>query len=114
MNQFIQSLKNIFSQPQTVNYPSVKLPKNHNYRGLIEYAEENCIYCIKCEKICPTGAIVFNPTKTPSNNPKNKKRLQYEYDSLLCIYCSLCTQACPKVGEALWQSNEKPEVKIKR
>jgi len=101
---------NLFKKPQTVQYPFEALPRTPNYRGLIEYGEEACIYCLKCEKACPPEAIVFKHTDNPTSNPKNKKSLEYTYDSLLCIYCGECVRACPKPSEALWQSDKKPLV----
>ena len=90
------------------------IEKDKDYRGLIEFGEEACIYCLKCEKACPPGAILFVKTDNPSANEKNKKGLEYNYNPYLCIYCSECVRACPKPDEALWQSNKKPEIAIKR
>lgn len=109
----IKAFKNLFKKPQTVKYPFEKLPKTKDYRGLIKYGEEHCIYCLKCETACPPGAILFVPTNNPTQNPKNKKSLKYEYNPYLCIYCGECVRACPKPNEALWQSDEKPTVAIK-
>jgi NADH-quinone oxidoreductase subunit I len=108
------ALSNLFKEPQTINYPQSPIPKPKNYRGLIEYSEPDCIYCLKCQKACPPEAIIFESTDTPSNNEKNKKSLVYTYDSLLCIYCGECVRACPKPDEALWQSEKKPNVELKR
>lgn len=113
MKQLQKVFSNLFKKPQTVQYPFEKLPKVKEYRGLIKYSEEHCIYCLKCEKACPPGAILFIKSDNPSQNPKNKKGLQYEYNPWLCIYCSECVRACPKPNEALWQSDEKPSVATK-
>lgn len=107
---FEKAFKNLFKKPQTHSYPIKSLPKVKNYRGLIEYGEESCIYCLKCEKACPPGAILFVQTDNPSQNPKNKKSLKYEYNPHLCIYCGECVRACPKPNEALWQSDKKPPI----
>ncbi|MEA2028168.1 MAG: 4Fe-4S binding protein [Campylobacterota bacterium] len=109
-----RAFTNLFKTPQTVKYPFEALPRTKNYRGLIEYGEEECIYCLKCEKACPPEAIIFQHTETPTHNPKNKKSLEYTYDSLLCIYCGECVRACPKPDEALWQSEKKPSVRTSR
>ncbi|MFT7860122.1 MAG: 4Fe-4S dicluster domain-containing protein [Sulfurimonas sp.] len=112
-----QSLKkaftNLFKKPQTHPYPAEELEKPKDYRGLIEYSEPDCIYCLKCEKACPPGAILFVPTDDPSDNEKNKKSQKYEYNPWLCIYCGECVRACPKPNEALWQSEKKPSVATK-
>lgn len=108
-----KAFKNLFKKPQTIDYPVTPIPKDEGYRGLIEYGEPNCIYCLKCEKACPPGAILFVPDDNPSENEKNKKGLKYYYNPHLCIYCTECVRACPKPGEALWQTNKKPSVGIK-
>ena len=105
-----KAFANLFKKPQTIDYPQTPIVKDENYRGLIEYGEESCIYCLKCEKACPPGAILFVKTDNPSENEKNKKGLEYNYNPYLCIYCAECVRACPKPEEALWQSNKKPEV----
>lgn len=108
----LEAVKNLFKKPQTLDYPNIEIEKDEKYRGLIEYSEENCIYCMKCEKACPPGAILFTPAENPSDNEKNKKGLKYNYNPYLCIYCSECVDACPKASEALWQSNKKPSVAL--
>jgi len=108
-----KALTNLVSRPQTIDYPATPIPKPHGYRGLIEYGEEHCIYCLKCENACPPSAILFTPTDTPTGNPKNKKSLLYEYNPHLCIYCGECVRACPKPDEALWQSEKKPQIGVK-
>jgi len=110
---FIKALKNLFKKPQTIDYPTTPIVKDKDYRGLIEYGEEECIYCLKCEKACPPGAILFVPVESPPKNEKNKKGLKYHYNPHLCIYCQECVRACPKPDEALWQSNKKPPIGIK-
>lgn len=114
----LQSLKkafnNLFKKPQTIDYPATPIKTIEGTRGLIEYGEENCIYCLKCEKACPPGSILFVKTDTPSSNEKNKKALKYEYNEHLCIYCGECVRACPKAEEALWQSEKKPQIGTKK
>lgn len=108
-----QALQNLFKKPQTLNYPIKPIEKPSGYRGLIEYCEEECIYCLKCEKACPPEAILFVPTDNPTKNEKNKKSLVYKYNEHLCIYCGECVRACPKPNEALWQSEKKQNIAIK-
>jgi NADH-quinone oxidoreductase subunit I len=108
-----KAFRNLFKQTQTINYPTTPIEKPKGYRGLIEYGEESCIYCLKCEKACPPGSILFIKTDNPSLNPKNKKSLLYQYNEHLCIYCGECVRACPKPNEALWQSEKKPNIGIK-
>jgi len=112
LTQFKKAFKNLFTKPQTHEYPAVPIEKPKDYRGLIEYSEEDCIYCLKCEKVCPPGAILFPPVENPSENEKNKKGLKYHYNPYLCIYCGECVRACPKADEALWQSEKKPVIGV--
>ena len=109
----IKAFTNLFKKPQTIDYPLTPIEKDKDYRGLIEYSESDCIFCLKCEKACPPGAILFVPTENPCDNDKKKKGLKYYYNPHLCIYCSECVRACPKPEEALWQSNKKPEIATK-
>jgi NADH-quinone oxidoreductase subunit I len=102
----MNAIKNLFRKPLTVEYPAVELPVVKNRRGIIEYAEKECIYCLKCEKVCPPSSILFVETDTPTENPKNRKSLVYEYNPYLCIYCGECIRACPT--PALSQSEKKP------
>ncbi len=108
-----KAFTNLLSPPQTIDYPATPIKRVERYRGLIEYGEEHCIYCLKCEKACPPGAILFTHTDTPTENPKNKKSLAYDYNPHLCIYCGECVRACPKPNEALWQSEKKPGIGVK-
>ena len=108
-----KAFRNLFLKPQTIDYPKSVIIKPKGSRGLIEYGEESCIYCLKCEKACPPNAILFVKTNTPTSNEKNKKSLEYNYNPHLCIYCGECVRACPKPNEALWQSQKKPYIGIK-
>ena len=108
-----KAFKNLFSNPQTIDYPVTPIEPTKGYRGLIEYGEQECIYCLKCEKACPPGSILFTKTENPTSNPKNKKALEYNYNEHLCIYCGECVRACPKPNEALWQSEKKPAIGVK-
>ncbi|MBN2894769.1 MAG: 4Fe-4S binding protein [Campylobacterales bacterium] len=100
LNALIQALKNLISPPVTLQYPlaeDITLPAQ--YRGLIEYSAEDCIFCDKCEHACPPRAIIFFQE---ANGDK-----VYRYNPHLCIYCGECVRACPKPQEALWQSEKK-------
>lgn len=99
----ITAMKNAFSnllkKPYTCDYPTSPVPKPQNYRGLIEYDASYCIWCDKCEKVCPPGAILFKQFEDGHK--------VYNYNPYLCIYCGDCIRACPKAGEALLQSENK-------
>jgi len=84
------TIKNLFSKPVTVKYPEEPSPPPIGYRGLIVYDESLCIFCTKCEMVCPPGAIKF----TYKDNGKK----EFHYNPYLCIYCGECVRACPKPG----------------
>lgn len=99
------AFSNLLKPVHTVKYPfePIALPKE--YRGLIEHSPEDCIWCDKCEKVCPPKAIVFHQNMDGTKT--------YDYNQWLCIYCGECVRACPKPGEAIWQSEKKQEVAVK-
>ena len=95
----LEAFKNLFRPVRTHRYPAEEIVLPKGYRGLIEYGKEACIFCDKCEKVCPPGAILFYQHE---NGDK-----EYRYNPWLCIYCGECVRACPKPEEALWQSETK-------
>lgn len=105
IKNFYESIANIFKPTLTGSYPNEPIKKPSNYRGVIKYDESHCIFCDKCELVCPSDAIVFYQSEDG-----NKK---YHYDRLSCIYCGECVRNCPKSLEALMQSEEKPTVGTK-
>jgi len=94
-----KSFTNLVKKPYTCNYPATLVIKPKNYRGLIEHNAEHCIWCDKCEKICPPKAIIFKQFEDGHK--------VYNYNPYLCIYCGDCVRVCPKAGDALWQSEAK-------
>ncbi len=90
---------NLFKTPATINYPFEKSPKNKEARGLILFEEPKCIWCLKCEDVCPPGAILFT-------QDRESFKYTYNYNPYLCIYCAECVRACPDKAEALSQSIE--------
>ena len=72
ISMFVESLKNLVTKPQTINYPFRPSPEPKGYRGTILYNEELCIFCDKCENICPPGAIKFEVVDIENNKKRNK------------------------------------------
>lgn len=95
----VEAFLNLFRPIRTCRYPAEPIVLPQGYRGLIEHDSEACIYCDKCEKVCPPGAILFYQNEDGTKT--------YRYNSWLCIYCGECVRACPKPEEALWQSERK-------
>lgn len=96
MNSLVSALTNLFKKPVTVKYPVEATFIPDDYRGLIGFNEELCIWCRRCEMVCPPGAIVF------SQDMEGKQT--YHYNRAVCIYCGECVQCCPKEG-AIFQTN---------
>ncbi len=94
-----KAFSNLLKKPYTCNYPVTPVIKPKNYRGLIKFNDEYCIWCDKCEKVCPPNAIIFKQFEDGHK--------VYNYNPYLCIYCGDCIRACPKTGDALWQCEEK-------
>ena len=95
MKAFLQALGNLFRKPVTVQYPFEPTYIPDDYRGLIVHNPDLCIWCRKCEIVCPPKAIVF------SQDMEGKQT--YHYNRAVCIYCGECVRGCPKDG-ALLQS----------
>lgn len=105
LKMFIESFKNLISKPETIKYPFKKSPEPKNYRGTILYNEELCIFCDKCENICPPGAIKFEVVDIETG------KKEYNYNPYLCIYCGACVDVCPKAEEGcLTQSDKRTPV----
>jgi len=97
MRTFFKAFENLFKKPVTVRYPFEKTFIPDDYRGMIGFEEEKCIWCRRCEAICPPGAIVFSQDMEGNQ--------QYHYNRAVCIFCDECIRTCPKEG-ALYQTHQ--------
>jgi len=95
MSAFFIALGNLFKKPATVKYPFEPTYKPADYRGMIVHNPDLCIWCRRCEMVCPPGAIVFSQSIYGQQT--------FHYNSHVCIYCGRCVFNCPKTG-ALVQS----------
>lgn len=93
MKAFFIALSNLFRKPATIKYPFEPTYIPNDYRGLIEHHPELCIWCRRCELVCPPGAIVFSQSITGEQT--------YHYNRAVCIYCGECVRNCPKPGAIL-------------
>lgn len=97
MKTFFKALGNVFKKPVTTKYPFEQTFIPDDYRGLIGFDENLCIWCRRCEMVCPPGAIVFSQEYGRSKT--------YHFNRAVCIYCGECVRACPKEG-AIFQTAE--------
>ncbi len=72
--------KHLFKKPVTLEYPEKKIIPPENFRG--KPYVENCIKCMTCTKVCPTGAITIEENEFNINLNK-------------CIFCGNCAYYCP-------------------
>ena len=91
------TLRYMFRQPVTVNYPYEKGPLSPRFRGehaLRRYpnGEERCIACKLCEAICPALAITI---ESEPREDGSRRTTRYDIYMVKCIYCGLCQEACP-------------------
>lgn len=72
--------KHLFKRPVTLEYPEKKITPPENFRG--KPVVKNCIKCMTCTKVCPTGAIKIEEDK-------------FSIDLNKCIFCGNCAYYCP-------------------
>jgi ech hydrogenase subunit F len=104
MKTFFKAIGNLFKKPVTVRYPFEQTYIPDDYRGVIAFNEDLCIWCRRCETACPPGAIVF------SQDMDGKQT--YHYNRAVCIFCKECVRTCPKEG-ALLQTNQPAKFAVK-
>jgi len=105
--------RHLFTQPATLQYPTVKwpLPPKSRMRLFMKY--EDCIGCGQCVRACPVNCIYLKAEKRPADKPPawaatgNPIKLDvkiFDIDMSLCCYCNLCTYPCPT--ECLYMTPE--------
>lgn len=99
------TIKHLFKKKVSINYPEVKRPMAHVYRGQHvlkrdEQGRENCTACGLCAVACPAEAITMTAAERKPGEEnlyrEEKYASVYEINMLRCIYCGLCEEACPK------------------
>jgi ech hydrogenase subunit F len=95
MKTFFKAIGNLVKKPVTTKYPFEQTFIPDDYRGLIEFDADLCIWCRRCELACPPGAIVFSQALDGQQT--------YHYNRAVCIYCHECVRSCPKEG-AIYQT----------
>jgi len=91
------TLKNFFSKPVTLQYPTEKTERSQRWRGLhkLEVDEKGklkCVACGLCACICPSEAITI---VTYEEEGKTRYPKKFVINELRCIFCGFCQEACP-------------------
>ncbi len=84
MGMMRRSIINLFSRPYTTKYPRSKADLPEGNRGRVEWDMDACIFCMLCQKNCPTLAISTDKTAKTQSVTRNR-----------CIACSRCVEVCP-------------------
>jgi NADH-quinone oxidoreductase subunit I len=91
------TMRHMFRQTITINYPEEKTPKSVRFRGLhalrrYPNGEERCIACKLCEAVCPALAITIESTQREDGS---RRTTRYDIDLFKCIFCGFCEESCP-------------------
>jgi NADH-quinone oxidoreductase subunit I len=63
------------------------------YRGMLGFAEPQCISCLLCAQHCPIDVITVRGVKIEGR--KGKAPTTYKIDYSKCMFCGLCVEVCP-------------------
>lgn len=96
----LMTLKHVFRQPITTQYPEWRLNNSKRIRGFeLVWVPVKCTGCTTCAKACPQGNIEIVTSRGEENSYAVDK---FEVDIGRCKSCGLCVESCP--FEALFMS----------
>jgi formate hydrogenlyase subunit 6/NADH:ubiquinone oxidoreductase subunit I len=97
MGMILESFKNLFSRPYTRRYPGVPADLPERNRGRVEWDMQKCIWCMLCQKNCPTLAIKTDKAAKTQSVTRNR-----------CIACGRCVEVCPTQTIYMKEEYSKP------
>ncbi len=91
------TLKQLFTKPITIEYPTKKREVSKRWRGLHRLKTDDkgklkCVACGLCAAICPSDAIKVCPYEEEGGERYPK---EFIIDEIRCIFCGFCAEACP-------------------
>src|SRR5258707_4823117 len=100
---FSTTLKHLFEEPVTVQYPEQARTVRERFKGKHELKRndngiEKCIGCSLCAAACPSDAIWVEAAENTDEvrfSPGERYAKTYEINMLRCIFCGYCEDACP-------------------
>jgi len=102
------TLKHLFRDPITVQYPEEKLVVSKRIRGneLVWFIDK-CTGCATCARSCPQGNIEI---VTHGSGEDNRYIVdKFEIDTGRCMFCGLCVESCPYEALAMGRSYERSQ-----
>ncbi|MHA2032530.1 MAG: 4Fe-4S binding protein [Candidatus Kariarchaeaceae archaeon] len=81
-----EAIHNLFRKPNTILFPNEHVITTAAFRGKPVLVPENCTVCLKCERVCPTGAITIEK--------QSDVDFDFGIDLGRCCYCQECEDAC--------------------
>jgi ech hydrogenase subunit F len=80
-----EATRNLFRKPATIMFPAEHVAVPDGFRGPPILTPAACTLCLKCERICPTGAISID---------KQDDTAEFTIDLGRCCYCQECENTC--------------------
>jgi len=78
-------LRNFTGKSATRLYPFEEREPFENARGELKLHVDDCIFCGKCAKKCPSQCISVS-----------RPEASWEFDPFACVFCGVCVDVCPK------------------
>jgi ech hydrogenase subunit F len=77
-------IANLMRKSSTRLYPAEVREPFKGFRGMLENDINVCIFCKKCQLVCPSQCIKVD-----------LKARTWECDPFACVYCGICVDHCP-------------------